>query len=73
MIASYNLERAQVVEVDDLEALDKNYQLIYADLIDEDSDIVRHDSEKLANAILPYLNSLNSQALSLVAVNGAEG
>jgi uncharacterized cofD-like protein len=73
MIASYNLERAQVVEVDDLEALANKYQLIYADLIDEDSDIVRHDSEKLANALLPYLGSLDSQTLSLVKASGTEG
>ena len=73
MIANYNLERAQVVAVDDLEAIGSKYQLIYADLIDEDSDIVRHDSEKLANALLPYLSSLNSQGLSRLKASGTEG
>ncbi|WP_432454269.1 gluconeogenesis factor YvcK family protein [Agarivorans sp. QJM3NY_29] len=61
MIASYNLERAQVVAVDNLEALQQRYQVIYTDLIDDDSTIVRHDSEKLANALSPYLSDLHLQ------------
>ncbi|MDO6575210.1 hypothetical protein, partial [Staphylococcus pasteuri_A] len=64
MIASYNLERAQVVDVEDLSTLQQKYQVIYADLIDEDSDIVRHDSAKLACALLPYLNGLKDNTLS---------
>ncbi|GDY24743.1 MULTISPECIES: gluconeogenesis factor YvcK family protein [unclassified Agarivorans] len=73
MIASYNLERAQVVDVEDLSTLQQKYQVIYADLIDEDSDIVRHDSAKLACALLPYLNGLKDNTLSLVKASGTEG
>jgi len=67
MIASYNIERAQVVEVSNLSQLKQRYHVIYADLIDEDSEIVRHDSEKLAGALFPYLATLQVDEANKVA------
>ncbi|MGY5452322.1 gluconeogenesis factor YvcK family protein [Agarivorans sp. MS3-6] len=69
MITNYNLERAQVVEIDDIAQLKERYQVIHADLIDETSTILRHDSEKLTAALLPYLLELAPNSNTIATSN----
>jgi uncharacterized cofD-like protein len=55
---NYRHQQAELVIIQDRDSLCRNYQLIEADLIEQESGIVRHSIEKLAVTLVPYLLSL---------------
>ncbi|WP_158589163.1 gluconeogenesis factor YvcK family protein [Alginatibacterium sediminis] len=57
ILERYQVQQARMVTVDDINQLKANYQVIEAPLLDQDGGIIRHDSDKLSQALLPLLAS----------------
>ncbi|MFM2480481.1 uridine diphosphate-N-acetylglucosamine-binding protein YvcK [Celerinatantimonas sp. YJH-8] len=55
VLDSYKQQRSTPVKIHNYKKLSKQYQLIEADLIEQEASIVRHSATKLAQVLLPFL------------------
>lgn len=54
-LKNYRKQRSMPVKITNHKKLAKHYEIVEADLLEQDSGIIRHNVEKLANILHPYL------------------
>lgn len=61
LLENYRQQQADLVTIADKTKLAQSYQLLEADLLEQESGIIRHSIEKLAVTLVPYLLSMQGE------------